>query len=403
MRRPTFRQCSTRIAENAAKLCDAADALVWRVDGTARYLAAHFGSVPTAGDIGTEEYELARTGPPGRAILDRETVHVHDLRASSADFPGAKTRGVAFGIRTTLVTPLLRDGIAIGALQIRRKEVRPFADRQIKLLETFADQAVIAIENARLIHEQQASNRDLTEALQQQTATSEILRVIASSPTDIQPVLDAVAESAARLCESYDAQIFRLENDVVHRVASYGPLLIAMEHTPLNRQSPAGRAMVDRQSIHVHDLAAEIDSEYPEIKGYQQQIGHRTTLAAPLLREGVPIGAILIRRLEVRPFTEKQIALLKTFADQAVIAIENVRLFQELQERNRDVTRSPGAADGDWRSAWSHRRSPTDLQPVLDTLVANAAKLCGADDGSRPAIRRRVSSGGCPLWRDVRK
>ena len=136
------------IAEHAAKLCDAADALVWRVNGTARYLAAHFGSVPTAGDIGTEEYELARTGPPGRAILDRETVHVHDLRASSADFPGAKTRGVAFGCRTTLVTPLLRDGMAVGALQIRRKKVRPFADAQIKLLETFADQAVIAIENA---------------------------------------------------------------------------------------------------------------------------------------------------------------------------------------------------------------------------------------------------------------
>ena len=148
---------------------------------------------------------MDRTGPPGRAILDRETVHVHDLRASSADFPAAKTRGLAYGVRTTLVTPLLRDGVAIGAVQIRRMEVRPFSDRQIKLLETFADQAVIAIENARMIHEQQASNRDLTEALEQQTATSEILRVIASSPTDIQPVLNAVAENAARLCEAYDA------------------------------------------------------------------------------------------------------------------------------------------------------------------------------------------------------
>ena len=209
------------IAERAARLCDAADALVWRVDGNARYLAAHFGSVPTSGDIGAQEYELARTGPAGRAILDRETLHVHDLRASSADFPRAKTRGLAFGVRTTLITPLLRDGIAIGAVQIRRMEVRPFSDRQIKLLETFADQAVIAIENARIIHEQQARNRELTEALEQQTATSEILRVIASSPTDIQPVLDVVAENAARLCDADDAAICVFEGDGFARRGSF--------------------------------------------------------------------------------------------------------------------------------------------------------------------------------------
>ena len=158
---------------------------------------------------------LDRGTPAGRAVIDRQTIHVHDLRAADAEFPGAKTRGIAMGVRTVLDTPLLREGIAIGAIHIRRREVRPFSDRQIKLLETFADQAVIAIENARLISRTHAQNCDLEsptqtyEALEQQTATSEILGVIASSPTDIQPVLDAVAENAARLCDANDAQSSR--------------------------------------------------------------------------------------------------------------------------------------------------------------------------------------------------
>ena len=166
------------------------------------------------------------------------------------------------GVRTVLSTPLLREGIAIGAIHIRRREVRPFSDRQIKLLETFADQAVIAIENARLIHEQQARNRDLTEALEQQTATSEILRVIASSPTDIQPVLDAVAESAARLCESNDASYFGVDGDRLKRCANSDHIrrVLAWRAMVISRPaSPPGRAVVDRETIHVHDLRGTRD------------------------------------------------------------------------------------------------------------------------------------------------
>jgi GAF domain-containing protein len=202
-----------------------------------------------------------------------------------------------------------------------RRDVQPFSEKQIKLIETFADQAVIAIENVRLFQELQARNRDLTEALEQQTATSEILRVIASSPTDIQPVLDAVAENAARLCGASDAQIMRVEGNFVRKVAIYGilPHMRGIgEGRPISRGSGSGRAILDRQTVHIHDMTAEREEEYPEVWRTDQSMGIRTTLSVPLLREGAAIGAIVIRRQEVRPFTDKQISLLKTFADQAV-------------------------------------------------------------------------------------
>jgi signal transduction histidine kinase/HAMP domain-containing protein len=187
---------------------------------------------------------------------------------------------------------------------------------------------------ANLEHKVEDRTRELTESLEQQTATSQILGVIASSPTDVQPVLDAVAESAARLCEASDAQVFRVDGDHLVRVAGYGSIPFVTNVPSISRMTPAGRAVVDRQVVHVHDLAAEVGNEFPRSRLRQQASGARTVLAAPLIREGVSIGVINIRRTEVHPFTEKQIALLKTFADQAVIAIENVRLFQEIQDKN---------------------------------------------------------------------
>ena len=250
------------IAERAAKLCDAEDAAVFRVDGNFCRLAAHFGPIPMA-DAADEGRVIDRGTPAGRAIVDRQTIHVHDLRAAEAEFPGAKTRGIAMGLRTVLATPLLREGVAIGAIHIRRREVRPFSDRQIKLLETFADQAVIAIENARLIHEQQARNRDLTEALEQQTATSEILRVIASSPTDIQPVLETViakrrAAVRGERCVAFVASMAMssprcrsLRRQILEISLSAKPAAIE-PRTPYS----AG-ALVEREPIHIHDLLAE--------------------------------------------------------------------------------------------------------------------------------------------------
>ena len=283
------------IAENAAKLCDAVDALVWRVDGNVRRIAAHFGSIPMR-QSQREGDEIDRATTVGCAILDRHTIHVHDLQAAEADFPLSKTRGIAAGMRSVLVTPLVHNGTAIGAIHIRRREVRPFFDSQIKLLETFADQAVIAIENVRLFRELQDRNRDLTDALEQQTATSEILRVIASSPTDLQPVLDVVAENAARLCDATDAAIWRTDGENLQSVAHYGPVPLVQHHRPLNRGWPTGRAVVDRKTIHIHDVTAELETEFPDAKSRTLLSGARTVLATPLMREGIPIGAIHIRR-----------------------------------------------------------------------------------------------------------
>ena len=370
------------IAGNAARLCDASDALVWRIDGTERQLISHFGATPTVDRLG-ERQTINRGTPAGRAVIDRKTIHVHDLQAARADFPAAETRGIALGIRSTVATPLLRDGAPLGVIHIRRREVRPFSDRQIKLFETFADQAVIAIENARLFQESQARNRELTEALEQQTATSEILGVIASSPTDLQPVLDTVAESAARLCDSQDAQIYRVDGDMMRKVARYGtvPDGIPLGSTRrISRGSNTGRAIVDRETVHIHDMLAEREEEFPDVWYAVQQERIRTALAVPLLREGAPVGAILLRRVELHPFTEQQIALLKTFADQAVIAIENVRLFKEIQERNAELREALEHQTATSEVLSIISRSPTDVQPVLDAIVESAARVCGIDD-----------------------
>jgi signal transduction histidine kinase len=239
--------------------------------------------------------------------------------------------------------PLLLKDHPIGVITLARTRVAPFDDKQVALVESFADQAVIAIENSRLFEAEQASKRELTEALEQQTATADVLKVISRSALDLQKVLDALVESAARLCNAYDAAIFQVFGDRLRLVAHHGQIPTAgpvgQLTIPLVRGRIGGRAVIDRRTIQVADMLAEAD-EYPEGRKTALQMGSRTALAVPLVHAGEAIGVILIRRREVRPFTERQIELINTFADQAVIAIENTRLFEEVQSRTRELAKT---------------------------------------------------------------
>ena len=283
-----------------------------------------------------------------------------------------------------VVRPLriLREGVErIGSGDLSSRLELKTGDEIEVLAEEFNRMSAQLQESyANLEQKVEDRTKELTESLEQQTATSEILRVIASSPTDLQPVLDVVTENAARLCDATDAQIFRVEGDVLERVAMYGPMAVGVMQLPITRGTPVGQAVVDRQTVHTQDLAADVDTEFRDSKLIQQVTGTRTILATPLLREGTPIGAIRVRRPEIRPFTEKQIALLKTFADQAVIAIENVRLFQELQARTRELGRSVEELKG-LGEVGQAVSSTLDLQTVLTTIVGHAVQLSGTYGG----------------------
>ncbi len=366
------------VVENAARVCGANDAVIRLVEENLLRAAAHYGPVPEVADA----RPINRQSPAGRAVLDRAIIHIPDWSAlPPSEYPEVSESSLRVGIGTALAVPLMRESVAIGEIHIRRTEVRPFTEKQIALLKTSADQAVIAIENVRLFQELQVRNRDLTEALEQQTATSEILRVISSSPTDLQPVFEAIAGSAARLCEATFAALHRFDGQVVTFEAHHGMTEPEVEESrrrfprPPDREIAVGRAILDRRIAHIHDIRRD-----PEYRVTMGQMSFRTVLAVPLLREGKAVGAMGLWRREVQPFSDKQIALLKTFADQAVIAIENVRLFQELQVRNRDLSEALEQQTATSEILRVIASSPTDIQPVLNTVAANAARLCEATD-----------------------
>ena len=391
------------IAENAGRVCAAADAVIYRVEGDSLRIVATYGSIPKP-VIGSAESlrPIARDWVTGRAVVDRETVHVPDLaNATDGEFPLGRAIARRFGHRTTLATPLMREGVPVGAILIRRTEVRPFSEKQITLLQTFADQAVIAIENVRLFSELQENNRVVTaahaqvaEALEQQTATAEILRVISSSPTDLQPVFDTIAASATRLCDALYSLVFRFDGETVTLVAYDGAapkqLQVIRSAYPARpgRRSVAAQAILERRVIAIAD--AQSGTEYPHVAERAKAIGYRSIVSVPMMRGDTAIGAINVVRVEALPFSDTQIELLKTFADQAVIAIENVRLFTELQQKNQALTQAHAQVSEslEQQTATSEilrviSASPTDVRPVMDAIAENAAQLCGEGDASR--------------------
>jgi GAF domain-containing protein len=366
------------LTESAARLCGADMAAMTRQDASgAFYHATNYNfSVDWLRISASVPLYPGRGSVVGRVLLERKAVQIPDVLVD-AEYAYADMQKAA-GYRSLLGVPLLRAGEPIGVLFLGRKEVRPFHAKQIELVSTFADQAVIAIENARLFEEVQAKTRDLSEALTYQTGSANILKVIASSPTDVGPVLQAIAETACELCEAYDAVVLLREGDDLRFSAHHGPIPMNVERWPINRRWTAGRAFVDRKPVHVHDLLAEGD-EFPDGRELSQRMGHRSILSVPMLRDNESIGSIVLRRTEVHPFSGKQIALLQTFADQAVIALGNVRLFEEVQAKTRELSEALQfqTATSDVLKVIS--RSTFDLTAVLNTLVDSAARLCEAD------------------------
>jgi PAS domain S-box-containing protein len=374
------------IAERAVRLCGAQVGVVSRFDGTVLQMGAIHGTTTE----GVEAVRGVYPMPPdadtitARTYRERTVVHVEDVLVDP--HYAIKSEARTAGWRAGLATPMMRDGQVIGIIFVGGASPGRFSDQRVELLKTFADQAVIAIENVRLFTAVQERNRALTESLQQQTATSDILRVISSSPTDIQPVFDTMARSATTLCEAFDASIFRVEGDRLLFVAHHGP--IAQSHgefsLPLVRGTVGGRSVVEGRPVQVADLQAE-GHEFPDAVDNARRFGFHTILSVPLMREGVAIGGIQLRRTEVHPFTERHVALLRTFADQAVIAIENVRLFTEVQDRNRALTEALDQQTATGGILKVISSSPTDVQPVFDTIVESAVRLC---DGLFSALFR---------------